>query len=94
VTEASIVTAVIGAGPAGLLFSILSKILSSKQAVGSDTWRLHLFDKRDVYERTHRLRVEPAPFLEIQRELASDRFDEVIDFLSPKRNAVASKSIS
>lgn len=79
--DTRIVTAVIGAGPAGLLFSIISRILYGKSAGDPVAWPLYLFDKREVYERRHRLRIEPSPYQEIQQELRHELFDQLIDFL-------------
>lgn len=75
-------TAVIGAGPAGLLFCAVSRILWGQRGGSPEDWRLVLFDKRESYERTHRLRIEPKPYLELQRELVDPRYDELIAFLS------------
>ena len=46
------VIAIVGAGPAGLLFGILASIRSPAA-------RVTLFDKRSEYARTHRLRMAP-----------------------------------
>jgi 2-polyprenyl-6-methoxyphenol hydroxylase-like FAD-dependent oxidoreductase len=83
-------TAVIGAGPAGLLFSLIGRITMG------DTWQLQLFDKRDTYVRTHRLRMAPEPYLAIQRALNAPRFDALIAFLhehdfSPEVNLLEAK---
>lgn len=56
-------TAVIGAGPAGLLFSLIGKL-----SMG-EAWELQLFDKRESYVRTHRLRMDPELYLAIQKAL-------------------------
>ena len=69
-------TAVVGAGPAGLLFCLVGRILYP----GAD-WDLALYDKRAEYARTHRLRIAPAPYLAIQRDLQDPRFDALIAFL-------------
>ena len=74
-------TAVIGAGPAGLLFSLIGRLLHARRGGDPDEWALRLYDKRDAYARTHRLRMDPAPYLEIQRDLEDPRFDALIDFL-------------
>lgn len=70
-------TAVVGAGPAGLLFCMIGRILEPDP----ERWHISLFDKRESYLRTHRLRMDPEPYIEIQRELRSPAFDEFIDFL-------------
>lgn len=68
-------TAVVGAGPAGLLFSLIGKIWMG------DAWNLQLFDKRDTYLRTHRLRMAPEPYLAIQSALDAPPFDALMAFL-------------
>ncbi len=68
-------TAVIGAGPAGLLFCLIGKILMA------DTWQVRLYDKRQQYVRTHRLRISPEPYFKIQKTLSSSHFDALILFL-------------
>ena len=83
-------TAVIGAGPAGLLFSLIGKI-----SMG-ETWELQLFDKRETYLRTHRLRMAPEPYLAIQKALDDPHFDALIAFLhehhfSPEANLLEAK---
>ena len=72
-------TAVVGAGPAGLLFVLIGKI-----RIG-DAWPVVLFDKRDVYARTHRLRMAPEPYRDVQTSLADPRFDELMQFLEEHR---------
>lgn len=62
-------TAVIGAGPAGLLFSLVSRLLHKARGGRSEQWPVLLFDMRTEYVRTHRLRLDPAPFRELEREL-------------------------
>jgi hypothetical protein len=81
-------TAVIGAGPAGMLFCAIGKLL-----FGERPWRLHLYDKRDVYVRTHRLRMDREPYLAIQRDVNDERFDALVAFLdehdfAPEVNAL------
>lgn len=83
-------TAVIGAGPAGLLFSLIGKILLG------EGWALQLFDKRESYVRTHRLRMAPEPYRAIQRDLGHPVFDELMAFLeeedfSPEVNRLEAK---
>jgi 2-polyprenyl-6-methoxyphenol hydroxylase-like FAD-dependent oxidoreductase len=92
-TAPKLTSAVIGAGPAGLLFSFLGKILMA------DSWTVQLFDKRESYARTHRLRLAPEPYLAIQRELRDPRFDELMAFLgehrfSPEINVLEAKLAS
>lgn len=74
-------TAVIGAGPAGLLFCVAGRLIWRQAGREPGGWALRLFDKRESYERSHRLRIEPAPYLELQRELADPGFDDLIAFL-------------
>jgi len=76
-SEPALFTAVIGAGPAGLLFCFVSRLLESESA----RWTIALFDKRDSYERTHRLRMDPEPYRAIQADLADPRFDRFMEFL-------------
>lgn len=76
-----LVTAVVGAGPAGLLFALAGRLLAARRGVDPAAWSILLFDKRDAYERTHRLRLVAAPFLALQREVADARFDDVVAFL-------------
>src|SRR5262245_58285786 len=78
---ARLTTAVIGAGPAGLLFCVIGRVLHARRGGEREAWALRLFDKRDEYVRTHRLRLDPAPFVEIQRELDDPRFDGFVGFL-------------
>ncbi len=75
------VTAVVGAGPAGLLFCLVSRLRWIVDGRDVAQWPLYLFDKRERYERSHRLRIDPAPFAEIQRGLRHPRFDELMRFL-------------
>lgn len=68
-------TAIVGAGPAGLLFALLGKL-----RMGS-AWEVSLFDKRETYQRTHRLRVAPEVYRRIQEQLDDPRFDTFVAFL-------------
>lgn len=77
-----LVTAVVGAGPAGLTFCIAGRILGAKAGVD---WPIHLFDKRVDYVRTHRLRIAAEPWRDLQRTLDDWRFDAVIGFLASTR---------
>lgn len=77
---ARLVTAVVGAGPAGLLFAIAGKLLAARAAPDTE-WRVRVFDKREHYARTHRLRMAPAAYRELQRALGDPRFDDLIAFL-------------
>lgn len=71
-------TLVVGAGPAGLLFVIVGRLLADKAGVA---WAVRLFDKRQSYARTHRLRMDPAPYRAIQRDVADPRFDALVAML-------------
>jgi 2-polyprenyl-6-methoxyphenol hydroxylase-like FAD-dependent oxidoreductase len=68
-------TAVIGAGPAGLLFCLIGKLLMG------EAWTVHLHDKRAAYARTHRLRLAPEPYLAIADDLRSPVFDALVAML-------------
>lgn len=76
------VTAVVGAGPAGLLFTLVARIRWKASGEHDDEWPIYLFDKREAYVRTHRLRIDPAAFEAIQNELRSGVFDELMAFLA------------
>jgi 2-polyprenyl-6-methoxyphenol hydroxylase-like FAD-dependent oxidoreductase len=83
-------TAVIGAGPAGLLFSLIGKITMG------DGWTVELYDKRESYARTHRLRLAREPYVRIQQSLRDARFDGFVEFLhehrfSPEVNVLEGK---
>jgi hypothetical protein len=60
---------------------VIGRILHARRGGEREAWALQLFDKRDAYVRTHRLRLDPAPFAEIQRELEDPRFDGLVGFL-------------
>lgn len=79
-----IATAVVGAGPAGLLTCVVARLLDESEGVSGDR-PLWLFDKRDAYERTHRLRMDPAPYRAIARAVTDPRFDALIAFLEAER---------
>lgn len=83
-------TAVVGAGPAGLLFTLITKLLLG------DRWQVQLYDKRSTYARTHRLRIAREPYLAIRKGLNAQPFDELIAFLeehqfSPEVNRLEDK---
>lgn len=89
-------TAVIGAGPAGLLFCLVGRLLHARSGVDPETWALRLYDKREAYARTHRLRMDPEPYLAMQRDVDDRRFDALVDFLredhfTPEVNALESR---
>ncbi|MFN8672255.1 MAG: hypothetical protein U0457_09290 [Candidatus Sericytochromatia bacterium] len=78
----NISTLVIGAGPAGLLFCVISKILYEKQEFkNKKNWSIFLFDKRDSYIRNHRLRIAKENYINIQKKLNDPNFDNFINFL-------------
>jgi hypothetical protein len=80
-------TAVVGAGPAGLLFCIIARIRKTQDESLTEPWHLRLYDKRETYARSHRLRIDPAPYERLQESLRDARFDEVIAFLRAHRFA-------
>lgn len=71
----SLRTAVVGAGPAGLVFTLVAKILMGDELV------VTLYDKRASYVRTHRLRMDAAAYRSIQDDLNDPRFDALMVFL-------------
>jgi hypothetical protein len=72
-----VVTAVVGAGPAGLLFSVAASVAMRSKGC-EDQFALVLFDKRLNYQRTHRLRIDPEPFRTLATKLSDPRFDTII----------------
>jgi len=76
-----IATIVVGAGPAGLLFSIIARRLYERRGGDPRAWPFFLFDKRIGYERTHRLRMAPGPYRDIARELQHPGYDALLAFL-------------
>lgn len=81
-THARLATAIVGAGPAGLLFAVVGRMLLERRQQDPGAWAMRVYDKRESYARTHRLRMDPAPYLEIQRAVTDARFDALIDFLT------------
>lgn len=77
----NLVTLVVGAGPAGLLFCNAARIMFEKQGGTAATWPILLFDKRATYQRSHRLRMESSPVIALQRDLSDPRFDSFVEFL-------------
>ena len=77
-------TCVVGAGPAGLLFSLVAGI-RREQLELTDVWPIVLVDKRTSYERTHRLRIDSEPYLAAQATLNHALLDELIEFLDAQR---------
>ena len=73
--------AVVGAGPAGLLFAAVGKILHARAGDAAGPWELRLYDKRESYVRTHRLRIAPAPYEAIAADLSDPRIDALLSFL-------------
>ncbi|TPW20709.1 MAG: hypothetical protein FD126_1421, partial [Elusimicrobia bacterium] len=81
-SDPRLVTAVIGAGPAGLLFCLVSRLLHKARAGRPEEWPVLLFDMRDEYVRTHRLRLDPEPFRDLERELPKAApLRNLLDFL-------------
>lgn len=74
-------TGVIGAGPAGLLFCLAARVRYLHAGGDPDDWALILFDKRAEYRRTHRLRIDPAPYRRLGDELAHSRYERFMAFL-------------
>jgi len=82
--DVALATAVVGAGPAGLLFALVGRLLAERRALPVDRWALGLFDKREQYARTHRLRMDPRPYRELQRALDDPRYDRLLEFLDQR----------
>jgi len=78
------VTAIVGAGPAGLIFGFALKVLAERAGHG-DRLVVRLFDKREVYVRTHRLRMDPAPYRALVAALAHPEADALLAFLERER---------
>lgn len=76
--------AIVGAGPAGLLLATSVALLLEREARGPAV-HLVLLDKRQTYERTHRLRMAPKPYKELQKTLGDPRFDALVAFLEGER---------
>ncbi len=74
-------TALIGAGPAGLLFAIAARRCWELAGHPPEAFVLRVFDKRDRYERTHRMRLDPAPYAELVAALHDPRVDRLAAFL-------------
>lgn len=70
--ESRLVTAVIGAGPAGLLFCLVSRLFHKTRGGRPESWPVMLFDMREEYARDHRLRLDPEPFRALERELGAE----------------------
>lgn len=78
-------TAVVGAGPAGLVFVIAARALWAKRGHEPEQWKTLLFDKRTTYERTHRLRMDPRPYRALAEEASHPIVDDLIAFLEGER---------
>jgi hypothetical protein len=76
-----IATVVVGAGPAGLLFSIVARLIYERRGGDAGGWPFFLFDRRATYERTHRLRMAPGPYREIAKDLQHPWFEAFLAFL-------------
>ncbi|NNE96308.1 MAG: hypothetical protein HKN24_09800 [Acidimicrobiales bacterium] len=90
--DPAIATCVVGAGPAGLLFCLVAGI-RRRQLDIEDAWPIALVDKRDSYERTHRLRMDNGPYLAARDELQHELFDELITFLESERFRPAANAL-
>lgn len=75
--------AVVGAGPAGLLFCAAFRLLQAR--AGQAPTPLVLIDKRTRYERTHRLRIAAAPWRALGAAVADARFDALLAWLAERR---------
>lgn len=82
VTPPRLVTAVVGAGPAGLYFAITGRLLHERLGRDVSDWEIILLDRRTEYGRTHRLRMDPARHRSLQQDIADDRFDRLIEYLA------------
>ncbi len=80
-TAGALSTVVVGAGPAGQLFAAVAKILHERAADRAGAFHVRLYDKRESYVRTHRLRIDPAPYEAIAAALRDPRMDELLAFL-------------
>lgn len=74
-------TAIVGAGPAGLAFAAIGKLLHDRAGDAAGPWELRLYDKRQSYVRTHRLRIGREPYEAIAADLRDPRFDALLSFL-------------
>jgi hypothetical protein len=74
-------TAIVGAGPAGLAFAAIGKLLHERAGDAAGPWTLRLYDKRESYVRTHRLRIAREPYEAIAADLRDPRFDALLSFL-------------
>jgi hypothetical protein len=76
-----LVTAVIGAGPAGSMFCFVSRLLAIKSQIPPKIWRIILLDKRNEYQRSHRLVIDRKVYKSCQKEMNDQIFDSLIEFL-------------
>lgn len=74
-------TVVVGAGPAGLLFCALARLTHLSQGGVAEQWPIVLIDKREAYARTHRLRIDPAPYKRMRSALSDARLDPLFEML-------------
>ncbi len=74
-------TVVIGAGPAGLIFSLINRICLDHRNISSSKWPLFLLEKRTRYVRNHRLQLDKSEFVRVQKRLNSLHFDKFVQFL-------------
>lgn len=77
-------TVVIGAGPAGLLFSLINRISVDQHTISSSKWPLFLIEKRTKYVRNHRLQLDKSEYTKVQKQLDSVHFDQFIRFLEDR----------
>jgi len=74
-------TAIIGAGPAGLLFGSVAALLARQRGVPEGSWVIKLYDKRTAYARTHRLKIAPEAWEEVGAVLQHPAYQRVLEFL-------------
>ena len=80
-TTKTFATVVIGAGPAGLVFSFINRICLEQHNISPLQWPLLLLEKRTKYVRNHRLLLDKSEFERVQKQLDSLHFDKFIEFL-------------
>lgn len=64
-----------------MLFALSASLLAQKRACSTSEWKILLFDKRTDYKRTHRLRIDPEPLRNLQKDLDHVLFDELMQRL-------------
>lgn len=74
-------TAIIGAGPAGLLFAAFGRRRWEQAGHRPEEWALAIYDERPIYSRTHRLRLDPRPYAHLVQQANDPRFTTLGEFL-------------